>query len=141
MVQFVLNWFCSEKKTAIKNAKWLLKFVKGEIAVIRMCSECFEYLNENQFELICRDPYLIVWAKQQKHPFWPAKLISVNSETKSTSLIYFGDKHYLASIPTKNCFMHSKLLGQPKQNQMPSDAHSVCNMFSPLLPIMWINQN
>ena len=59
------------------------------------------------FSVPCPQPHLLVWAKQDSWPFWPAKLLGVNPEGKTVSVIYF-DSYYSENpdLPVKNvCFL------------------------------------
>lgn len=83
-----------------------------------MCDECHINLIQNGFEKVCKQPHLLVWAKQKTYPYWPAKLMSVNIERNTVDVRYFGGEHFRAVLSPKDCFMYSEI--------SPS-AHSVGN--------------
>lgn len=60
------------------HVKKLLKICKNEILKIEYCGDCYKNRVEpNYFTLVCSKPYPLLWAKFDKYPYWPAKLISV----------------------------------------------------------------
>lgn len=96
------------KVNAAKIVKWLLDMAKEEVYSIRMCHECYIGLVQNhRIDVVCKQPHLIVWAKQKSYPYWPAKLMSVNAATNQVEVRYFGEKHYRAVITSKDCYMYS----------------------------------
>lgn len=81
---------------------------KGEIYSIRMCHECYiGMVQSNRFDVVCKQPHLVVWAKQKGYPYWPAKLMSVDVAKNTVEVRYFGDKHFRAVIAPKDCYMYS----------------------------------
>lgn len=81
--------------------------VKEDVYSIRMCDECYANIKRNEFEAVCKQPHLLIWAKQKTYPYWPAKLMSVNIERNTVDVRYFGEKHYRAILSPKDCFMYS----------------------------------
>lgn len=86
----------------------MLDVVKEEVYSIRMCEECYVNMSSKQFEMVCKQPHLLVWAKTKTYPHWPAKLMSVNTVAKTVDVRYFGGKHYRAVLSAKECFMYSQ---------------------------------
>ncbi|XP_055543640.1 MYND-type zinc finger-containing chromatin reader Zmynd8-like isoform X2 [Wyeomyia smithii] len=86
-------------------AKALMKICKQELNEIEACNEC--YFNANTcktwFTEVCTKPHLLVWAKLKGFPFWPAKLMSVNSN-QLVDVRFFGD-HDRAWVPIKECYL------------------------------------
>lgn len=74
-----------------------------------MCDECHINLIQNGFEKVCKQPHLLVWAKQKTYPYWPAKLMSVNIERNTVDVRYFGGEHFRAVLSPKDCFMYSEI--------------------------------
>ncbi|XP_053694903.1 protein kinase C-binding protein 1-like isoform X2 [Sabethes cyaneus] len=86
-------------------AKALMKICKQELNEIEACNEC--YFNANTcktwFTEVCTKPHLLVWAKLKGFPFWPAKLMSVNTN-QLVDVRFFGD-HDRAWVPIKECYL------------------------------------
>lgn len=86
-------------------AKAIVKVCKQELNEIEACNEC--YFNANTCKLwfteVCTKPHLLVWAKLKGFPFWPAKLMSVNSN-QLVDVRFFGD-HDRAWVPIKECLL------------------------------------
>uniref|UniRef100_A0A8D8CAC1 Protein kinase C-binding protein 1 n=1 Tax=Culex pipiens TaxID=7175 RepID=A0A8D8CAC1_CULPI len=86
-------------------AKAVVKVCKQEMNEIEACNEC--YFNANTCKLwfteVCTKPHLLVWAKLKGFPFWPAKLMSVNSN-QLVDVRFFGD-HDRAWVPIKECLL------------------------------------
>lgn len=92
----------------------MLVEIKEEIYSIRMCDECYLGLvPDNRFDVICKQPHLVVWAKQKTYPYWPAKLMSVNAITNQVEVRYFGGKRCRAILMPKECYMYSALADRP----------------------------
>ena len=90
-------------------AKNIVKVCKQEMQEIENCPDC--YLNahikkETWFTEACRFPHPIVWAKLKGFPFWPGKLMRVNSEN-SADIRFFG-AHDRAWICMKDVFLFSE---------------------------------
>merc|ERR1719510_1441272 len=90
-------------------AKNIVKVCKQEMQEIENCPDC--YLNahikkETWFTEACRFPHPIVWAKLKGFPFWPGKLMRVNSEN-NTDIRFFG-AHDRAWIGLKDVFLFSE---------------------------------
>lgn len=101
-------------KEALKAVKWLLDVTKESIYSIRMCDECYLGLVEcRRFDVVCKQPHLLVWAKQKTYPYWPAKLMSVNELTNTVEVRYFGGKHCRAILTSKECHLYTKLSDRP----------------------------
>lgn len=93
---------------AAKTAKSLLDMAKEEIYSIRLCDECYISFTQNRrFDTVCKQPHLVVWAKQKSYPYWPAKLMSVSATTNKVEVRYFGEKHYRAVLTPKDCYLYS----------------------------------
>lgn len=93
---------------AAKIVKWLIDMSKEEIYSIRMCNDCYmSLIQHHRFDMVCKQPHLLVWAKQKSYPYWPAKLVSVNATTNKVEVRYFGEKHYRAVIIPKDCYLYS----------------------------------
>ena len=97
----------SSKLTSI--AKGLVKICKHELQEIENCPDC--YLNahvkkDTWFTEACRFPHAVVWARLKGFPFWPGKLMRVNSEN-NTDIRFFG-AHDRAWIPLKDVYLYSE---------------------------------
>lgn len=95
---------------AVEALKWLLKFTKNEIYTIRLCHECYRNANlkhDDWFVMPCKQPHLLVYAKQKDYPYWPSKLMAVNMDKNTIEVQFFGD-HKRAVIASKDCVMLSR---------------------------------
>lgn len=95
----------------MKNTRWLLDCTKELIYSIQLCQEC--YMNaincpSEWFTMVCKQPHLLVWAKQKSYPYWPAKLMSVNQDKGTVDVRFFGDQHSRAILTAKDCLMYSR---------------------------------
>lgn len=59
----------------------------------------------------------MIWARQKPHPFWPAKLISVDDDDKVN--VWFFGAHKRAVLTTKDCFMYSE--AYPSNRIVPNE--------------------
>ncbi|KYB27503.1 MYND-type zinc finger-containing chromatin reader ZMYND8 isoform X1 [Tribolium castaneum] len=89
-------------------AKTIVKICKQEMAEIENCSSC--YLNANTkkhtwFVEVCPKPHLLVWAKLKGFPYWPAKVMSINSAGMA-DVRFFG-AHDKAWVSVKDCYLYS----------------------------------
>lgn len=96
----------SSKLTSI--AKSIVKVCKHEMQEVENCPDC--YLNahikkDTWFTEACRFPHPLVWAKLKGFPFWPGKIMRVNSENNS-DIRFFG-AHDRAWIPLKDVYLFS----------------------------------
>jgi len=96
----------SSKLTSI--AKNIVKVCKHEMQEVENCPDC--YLNahikkDTWFTEACRFPHPLVWAKLKGFPFWPGKIMRVNSENNA-DIRFFG-AHDRAWIPLKDVYLFS----------------------------------
>lgn len=54
---------------------------------------------------VCERPHLLVWAKIESYPYWPAKVMSYNDKHVS---VEFFDEHSTAEVEVGNCLLYSK---------------------------------
>lgn len=78
------------------------------MAEIENCPSC--YLNANTkkhtwFIEVCPRPHLLVWAKLKGFPYWPAKVMSIN--TSGMSDVRFFGAHDRAWVSVKDCYLYS----------------------------------
>lgn len=97
-----------ENYDIVKSANVLNRFVKEELISIDLCYECYINLEHDWFELPCKVPHLLIWAKQRTFPYWPAKLMRFNQRDNTIDVRYFGDDHLRAVLPAKNCLLFSR---------------------------------
>nr|XP_009859278.2 protein kinase C-binding protein 1-like [Ciona intestinalis] len=98
-------------------AKTMVKIAQHEMSEIEVCPEC--YLNscrkrENWFCEPCKDPHVLVWAKLQGFPHWPAKALRIDKG--SVDARFFG-QHDRAWIPLSGCYLMSKEMPHPVKNK------------------------
>lgn len=89
-------------------AKNILKRVEEEMYDIETCSECFYKANtcgEDWFAEVCTRPHVLLWAKPNGMPFWPAKAMRVAGGLVDVS--FFGE-HDHAVLPVVDCYLFSK---------------------------------
>lgn len=92
----------------VSKADDLLAACIREINDIKSCSEC--YLNrrkniKDRMIRACERPHLLVWAKFDYFPYWPAKVMSYNDKCVS---VEFFDDHSTAEVEVDNCLLYSK---------------------------------
>lgn len=86
----------------------LIAKIKQEYDCMSKCFDCYsnEDKDANWFEIVCRRPHCIVWAKLEGFPYWPAKVMSVDQSEDRVDVYFFGD-HTYASISTSKCYLYS----------------------------------
>lgn len=85
----------------------LLEKFQADIKSIKSCIDCSEYWiidRKNYFTRVCAKPHLLVFAKLNKHPVWPGKVMSING--KIANVEFFGD-HTQDDIPLSKCYLFS----------------------------------
>ena len=97
----------ASKLTSI--AKNIVKVCKHEMQEIENCPDC--YLNahikkDTWFTEACRFPHPLVWAKLKGFPYWPGKIMRVNSDNNA-DIRFFG-AHDRAWIALKDVFLYSE---------------------------------
>ena len=101
----IFNSTASKLTTIAKN---IVKVCKHEMQEIENCPDC--YLNahikkDTWFTEACRFPHCLVWAKLKGFPFWPGKIMRVNSENMA-DIRFFG-AHDRAWIALKDVYLYS----------------------------------
>ena len=101
----IFNSTASKLTTIAKN---IVKVCKHEMQEIENCPDC--YLNahikkDTWFTEACRFPHCLVWAKLKGFPFWPGKIMRVNSENNA-DIRFFG-AHDRAWITLKDVYLYS----------------------------------
>lgn len=100
------------------------KECQGYANAIKTCPDCYESrLNcgsqPNFFENVCTKPHLIVMAKFDGFPIWPAKLISFNDARRIATVQCFGD-HEEADVTFDQCFLFSYEIRRRKDTKQIS---------------------
>ncbi len=77
---------------------------------VENCPDC--YLNAHVkkdvwFTEACRLPHPLVWAKLKGFPYWPGKLMRINSKDNHGDVRFFG-AHDRAWIPLKDIYLYSE---------------------------------
>ncbi|XP_076249207.1 zinc finger MYND domain-containing protein 11 isoform X2 [Calliopsis andreniformis] len=71
-----------------------------DLQEIRRCADCYRISNEKSekmwFCIPCNPPHQLVYAKQKGYPYWPAKVMQVNSNIYDVR--FFGGHHMRANI-------------------------------------------
>ncbi|XP_054270059.1 MYND-type zinc finger-containing chromatin reader ZMYND8 isoform X3 [Macrosteles quadrilineatus] len=113
--------FNSVQSKFTNTARALVKLCRQEMQHIENCPDC--YLNshtrssDSWFTEACRRPHILVWAKLKGFPFWPAKVMSVNTGNANNQVdVRFFGAHDRAWIPLNQCYLYSKLSPTPTTN-------------------------
>lgn len=93
----------------IKIVNDFKKYCDFEIYDIKLCHECYKRKCENIVNVltaVCRVPHLVVWAKADSFPYWPAKLLSI--EQNDAEVVFFGEKNSTAQVSITKCLLFSQ---------------------------------
>lgn len=91
-----------------KAANGLQEISQSDAKGIEACAECVENWRNNRddyFTMACSTPHLLVFAKLDEFPYWPAKAMSLVGGTVYVE--FFGD-HSHADVPPSNCQLYTK---------------------------------
>lgn len=97
-----------ENASRVSKADELLAACIKEINDIKSCSECYvnrRKKNKDWMIRACERPHLLVWAKFEGYPYWPAKVLSYNDRCVS---VEFFDDHSTAEVEVGRCLVYSK---------------------------------
>lgn len=87
-------------------AENLLRICIEEMSKLKYCGDCYKNVDQPKgITLVCPKPHLLLWAKFDLYPYWPAKLVSADSD--SIYVHFFGD-HTAEDIPYDNCYLYSE---------------------------------
>lgn len=78
------------------------------------CPNCRKNLERNPrrwFVQVCDPPHLIIWAKIDRLPYWPAKIIS--TDDIFINIQFFGD-HKMSQVLSNDCLIYS--IKRPETN-------------------------
>lgn len=100
-----------ENDERARLAREMESFCDLEMYDIEMCSDCFDRSNTmaNWFTEVCNPPHLLIWAKMNGYPYWPAKVIGVVGRRFANIRIdvrFFGG-HKRTKVPPANCKLFS----------------------------------
>ncbi|KAG5680769.1 hypothetical protein PVAND_010256 [Polypedilum vanderplanki] len=101
------NWTIVDRNK-LKSLKLILKFVNTEINEMEACVHCFSnsFVVSNWFTAPCKRPHLLIWAKLKGYPYWPAKVMSLDSTKENADVRFFG-AHDRAWVPVSHCLIFS----------------------------------
>lgn len=132
--QFIQMFHCFislDCSANIRQVQELLNACKAQLSHLKYCPECYWNLNENPkmgFTYVCAQPHLLVWAKFDKYPLWPAKVMSVKDD--GIEVQFFGSDHPRSTVSANKCFLHSGVLSPSPaiEKSFPAiiEAISVC---------------
>lgn len=128
---------CVSDDPRFKNlCRDLMEWCDRDVKSIRKCSDCFESWGQNPndyFTNVCTKPHLIVYAKLDKFPFWPAKVLEVYANLVNVE--FFGD-HTQSEVSVQNCILYAKSHSNinKKRDDAFNHAKKVC-----LIPIAFLN--
>lgn len=123
-----LPWICliSAEFGLKKVADELFELCHRDVKSIRACANCFEYWindSDDYFTKVCDKPHMLVYAKLDRFPYWPAKVMSIHGNVADVE--FFGD-HTQADIPMANCYLYSKQYpGKSKNDKSLGEAQKV----------------
>ena len=107
-------------RRCIKHCEW-------ELEVVETCPDCVlnYYLTEDEdlfFSKPCPTPHVAVWAIVKGHPYWPAKLLAIDSGLENHAFVwFFGPKTSTAVVPFHDIhFMTEQLLTDKKDFGNPA---------------------
>lgn len=86
-----------------------MEFCELEIYDILLCNECYERKCAHIQDVVtgvCEIPHLVLWAKCQRWPHWPAKAISILDGGQIEVL--FFNQHETAKVPYTRCMLFSE---------------------------------
>lgn len=86
----------------------LTEHLARDIGSIAACVDCYGFFIKNPrdyFTRVCSKPHLLVFAKLDFYPYWPAKVMSVDENIANVE--FFGD-HTQEDIPFDKCYLYSK---------------------------------
>ncbi|XP_031636696.1 uncharacterized protein LOC116349425 [Contarinia nasturtii] len=99
-----------------KAADLLSERCNRDVQNIQLCSDCFEssYIDpKHYFTRACDKPHLVVFAKLDNYPHWPAKLKQITGDMATVE--FFGD-HTQAVVPVSSCILYSNDLAEESQS-------------------------
>ncbi|XP_055306216.1 MYND-type zinc finger-containing chromatin reader ZMYND8-like [Sitodiplosis mosellana] len=97
-----------DEQSMVQEAKELKRECAHDVKSIRLCNECFDNWMKDRngyFVKVCAKPHLLVMAKYDCHPYWPAKVMSVFGD--KVNIEFFGD-HTQADVSDSNCYLYRK---------------------------------
>lgn len=74
---------------------------------IEICGQCFIRAMDmtDWFTEVCDPPHLLVWARVEGYPFWPAKVIGILTTANRLDVRFFGD-HDMANVAAQDCLLY-----------------------------------
>lgn len=113
----ILHGVASEE---FDSAEYLKKDVLYDISEIYQCRDCYRHSNETNDQLWFTKPCILrhelVFAKQHRFPYWPAKVLKVIDSQYDVR--FFGGKHERALIDAGNIKSIDTSLTELKVNKL-----------------------
>lgn len=110
--------FSDDKEDVLTQANAFQKACFDEVFYLNTCRDCFKNSNERAdwFTTVCQTPHLLVWAKTEQLPYWPAKVFTVKGNL--IGVRYFGN-HERSFIPQNNIYLFTRK--SPNQSMSSED--------------------
>lgn len=105
------------KKEVQHSAGELVSYVDEEIKSVKICNQCYENAHiypDTSFVMPCNTPHLIIWAKPEGFPFWPAKAMTINDGKVH---VRFFEDHTISDLEPENCYLFSE---ETPEDSIPS---------------------
>lgn len=84
-------------------AEFMLRDTLYDLREVIQCTDCYCNFNKNNegwFVLPCRNKHQLIWAKNSRFSYWPAKVYKENGI--HYDIRFFGGKHLRSLIPKSN---------------------------------------
>jgi hypothetical protein len=91
-----------------KDLILLIEAFDKELKELKLCLNCYKYLRIDSYEepndwltFVCEPPHQLVYAKQDRWPYWPSKVMAIQNNGHKYIVQYFEPEKFTRSIVTK----------------------------------------
>ncbi len=91
-----------------KDLNLLKEAFDKELKELKLCLNCYKYSRIDSYEepndwftFVCEPPHQLVYAKQDRWPYWPSKVMAIQNNGHKYIVQYFEPKKFTRSIVTK----------------------------------------
>lgn len=104
---FSLSLIFTVGMKSLTIAREMEEWCEKEMYDFEMCDQCFERAvgTGNWFTELCNPPHLLVWARLNGYPYWPAKVIGIQSSANKLDVRFFGE-HAMAKVNVQDCLIY-----------------------------------